>query len=407
MLIRTCSDFLLESARDLEMHYYAFDWDDNVLHMPTKILMDRKEGGAWVPVDVSTSDFATLRHDRENYRLRDGDPTKAFSEFRDTGSRGADAFYEDSLKAIRAGRFGPSWTAFRNCLREAALFAIITARGHEPETMRRVVCWIIDNLLDQDEQTEMYARLLKFVHFYTPHDSDEYERVPRGPLSKSRLVTEYLSNCDFYGVSSEYFARQFGAATALNPEAAKQSALDRFVVKCNELGKKLGVKSVSVGFSDDDPKNVEHIQKFFEEGHSKMSQALEHELKLNVYDTRDPSIPGGARTRVSGGVRGIIDADAHLDEATSSWGIGADTMGTKSSVIPFTKWGNMTKELYPTGPDNPRDDNHNRLKNRVGQLTDLLAPIKKTTKKNGKAERLQELRKRRLQRKADRGREVD
>jgi hypothetical protein len=387
MRLLSCTEFLLESS-SLEMHYYAFDWDDNILHMPTKILMDKREGDGWVPVDVSTSDFATVRHDKENYRLRDGNPVIAFSEFRDTGARGADAFFEDSTAAIRSGKKGPSWKAFIRCLTEAALFSIITARGHEPESIKRVVLWIIDNVLDEDQKFTMYARLLKFVHFYTPHDADSYPRIYRGRLSETELVRSYLANCDFYGVTSDHFAQEFGQGSALNPEMAKQQALGRFIEKCNELGRKVGAKSVSVGFSDDDPKNVEHIQKFFGEKSSEMAKALSHEIKLNVFDTRNPQVQGGERTRY--GVKGIIDADAHLDESQTSWGTGVVAPGLQSSVLPFTKWGNMTQELYPKGPDNPKDDFHNAMRNKVGQVGALTK--RKITKRNEKAKKVRKLR---------------
>ena len=49
------------SSRDLK--YYIFDWDDNILHMPTKIRMEHldPETGEWRPVEVSTSTFALVR----------------------------------------------------------------------------------------------------------------------------------------------------------------------------------------------------------------------------------------------------------------------------------------------------------------------------------------------------------
>jgi len=81
-----------ESVNGLELHYFAFDWDDNILHMSTTILMDKKEGDKWIPVEVSTSEFATLRNDIDNYRLRNNDPIIGFSGFRDTGPRGSNDF---------------------------------------------------------------------------------------------------------------------------------------------------------------------------------------------------------------------------------------------------------------------------------------------------------------------------
>lgn len=385
MRLLSCTEYLTESY-ELEMHYYAFDWDDNILHMPTKILMDKRDGGGWVPVDVSTADFARVRHDQQNYRLRDGNPTIAFSEFRDSGARGDEAFFEDSIAAIRQGQLGPSWKAFIGCLTEAAIFSIITARGHEPDSIRRVVAWVVDNVLDDQQKFTMYARLLKFVHFYTPHDADAYPRVYRGKLSETDLARAYLANCDFYGVSSAHFAQEFGAASATNPELAKQRALERFISKCNDLGRRVGAKSVSVGFSDDDPKNVEHIQKFFREASSDMAQAIDHELKLSVYDTRDPGVPGGRRTRYGPGPIG---------EAQTSWGLGSVPPGMASSVLPFTKWSNMTQELYPKGPDNPKDDFHNSLKNKVGQIG-MTTNLKNTRKKHEKAKKVRRVRQRRV-----------
>ena len=50
-----------------DFKYYIFDWDDNILHMPTKIRMEHLEDdGTWKPVEVSTSTFALVRADEEH-----------------------------------------------------------------------------------------------------------------------------------------------------------------------------------------------------------------------------------------------------------------------------------------------------------------------------------------------------
>ena len=67
--------------------YYAFDWDDNILYMPTKIHMEHKIDGEWIPESVSTHQFSMVRGDSENWRILSGNPEVAFSEFRDNGSR--------------------------------------------------------------------------------------------------------------------------------------------------------------------------------------------------------------------------------------------------------------------------------------------------------------------------------
>ena len=51
--------------RDLK--YYIFDWDDNILHMPTYIHLERRlANGSWVPHLVSTALFAVIRNDTAN-----------------------------------------------------------------------------------------------------------------------------------------------------------------------------------------------------------------------------------------------------------------------------------------------------------------------------------------------------
>lgn len=354
------------SEQGPELHYFALDWDDNILHMPTKILMDKKVGEEWKPTEVSTAKFAEVRNDKENYRLRNDNPTEAFSEFRDTGLRGSDAFIEDVKSAISQKAFAPSWEAFIKCLSEGDLFAIITARGHEPESIRKGVEYVIDNVLTKmpslnpgySMADEMFQQLKKFQLAFrldVPNDSHL-----KGLPSQNPLVSKYLDSCSFYGVSSPSFAKEFGEASASNPEVAKEMALNFFIERCDEFGKNIGAKSVSVGFSDDDPKNVEHVRKFFKEKLPSMGGGV----KLSLYKTTDPTIKGGEVTKFT---------------ETSH-----QTPGLESSVLPFTKWNNMTQKLYPNSKDAPTDDYHNQMKNNVNQASDLYKKFAFKRKKNKK-----------------------
>jgi hypothetical protein len=321
MKVYRYSDFITESS-NLELHYYAFDWDDNILHMPTYIHMDKKEGDKWVPIDVSTSEFAIVRNDRENYRLVNNNPDEAFSEFRDSGHRGESAFIEDVKLALSKNQYGPSWDSFIDCLKEGALFSIITARGHEPKTMRNAVEYIIDRLSD-DDKFLLYSNCLKHAYIFT--NEKKYSRIPKGQLSKTPLVSEYLDNCDFYGVSSPSFISEFNMGDAFNPEVAKEMALDKFIEKCNNLGKKVGAKSVSVGFSDDDSKNIEHVRSYFKEKSSLSNNLMPHKVKFNLYKTTDRTIKGGERTKF------------HENSSLP---------GLASSILPFSKFNNMNDRLF-------------------------------------------------------------
>lgn len=326
-MIQKFKEFILESS-SLELHFYSFDWDDNILHMPTVIHMDKKEGEKWVPVDVSTSDFANVRNDKENYRLRDNDPSFAFSEFRDSGPRGEMAFLTDVKKALNEGLLGPSWDAFIECLKEGAIFSIITARGHEPSTIRKAVEHIIDNVLNEDEKFLLYSNCLKFSYIFG--SSEEFDRIPKGKLSTLPLVRLYLDSCDYYGVSSDSFAKEFGEASASNPEVAKEMALEKFIEKCNDFGKKVGAKSVSVGFSDDDPKNVEHVRTYFKEQSALQNELMPHSVKFNLYKTTDRELKGGERTKFS------------MTEASGS----TIAPGMASSVMAFSQFNNMKDRMF-------------------------------------------------------------
>ena len=136
-------------------------------------------------------------------------------------------------------------------LSKGSLFAIITARGHEAPAMRKGVEWIIDNELSEEQLYSMYNNLLKFAYLFK--DESEYPRILKGQPSKDRLVSLYLDNCDFVGVS----APSRGGSPA-NPEKAKEDALLEFKNKVNSFSEKIGFDA-KVGFSDDDLGNVKHI----------------------------------------------------------------------------------------------------------------------------------------------------
>lgn len=404
----------LEKLSEIELKYSSFDWDDNILHMSTVIHMDKFENSSWIPVDVSTSEFAKVRGDKENWRIRNGNPDDAFCEFRDFGPRGQDAFLIDTKESIDKGDFGPSWDAFIECLTEGNIFSIITARGHEPESIREGIEYIIDNILSDDEKYDMYNNCLKHVYLF--NTEEEFDRIPKNTLSKTPLVELYLDNCDYYGVSSPSFIKGFGLGDAANPEHAKELALKKFIDKIHKFGKMIGAKSVSVGFSDDDIKNVDHVEKVF-----RNELSLTHALKYNIYNTNDRSIKGGERTKIKsplisenkiinpfeiGNIRHTLfnmacecDPQSFLSseekkEISSKYAnlIGGEVNetsnqapGMESSILSFTNFGNMTNRLYPNG-SNRQDDNFNTIKNQTKYLSGVSKELSKEKKslKNGK-----------------------
>ena len=175
-MIKKFNHFISESRDSEYLLYYAFDWDDNILNMPTKIHMDHLVDGEWIPTKVSTAEFAEVRNDKDNWRI---DYDIAFNEFRDQGERGDNAFLEDTKSAISQSKFGPAWGDFIECLSNGSVFAIITARGHEAPAMRKGIEWIIDNVLTEEHLYQMYNQLLKFSYIFG-ETNIENERILKG-----------------------------------------------------------------------------------------------------------------------------------------------------------------------------------------------------------------------------------
>ena len=152
------------SGRDFK--YYIFDWDDNILHMPTKILMEHlEEDGTWRPVELSTASFALVRSDHRHYRPpSDGGWRAAFRNFADPEKAGEkNKFIEDTMTALARVSAGekpsPSYSTFKKTLVEGRIFAIVTARGHAPETIERAVRLFIENALTPLERETMMSNL--------------------------------------------------------------------------------------------------------------------------------------------------------------------------------------------------------------------------------------------------------
>jgi len=356
-MIKNFNQFISESGPSDHLLYYAFDWDDNILYMPTVIHMERKEGDSWVPEDVSTSKFAEVRSDKENYRLADD----AFSNFRDTGPNGPTIFLEDAKKAISSGKLGPAWNDFIECLSTGSLFAIITARGHESETMRKGVEWIIDNILTEEQLYSMYNHLMMHAYHFGEDRGEQYDRILVGKPSDNKLVKEYLDNCEFVGVS----APSRGGSPA-NPEKAKEEALLDFQHKINDFAAKRNLKA-KIGFSDDDLKNVQHIEDLYA---NLSKERFPNIVEYTVKGTKNPE-------NITKKVRVV---ESKVNETSHQ------TPGLESSVLKFTDFGNMTGQLYPQGPDQRQDDYANQFKRQTKYLAKKSKEVlsDKTVKKGTK-----------------------
>lgn len=262
---------LRNSLLEMKMRSYIFDWDDNILYMPTTIKMDKNVNGEWIPVDVSTEEFAHVRSNPQ-YRPRNNDFTQAFKDFKDS-----EPFFKDTEKAIHQGRFAPSANKFKEALIHANHFGINTARGHKPEVLKKGVKLFINMVLSDEEKRTMVGNIKDILHLSTG-------------LNDNQVIDLYLDEMgEYYPVSSNEFGERFGVPVtggAANPEHAKQVAIEHFVRKVFSNVDKLvnsGYRKMSVGFSDDDLKNVKAVERFIED----QLKVMYPEIHFVVYDTSE------------------------------------------------------------------------------------------------------------------------
>jgi hypothetical protein len=283
-------------VRNRAFKYYIFDWDNNILHMPTRIHLEHKTAeGIWEPLAVTTSFYSVVRNDREHYRPPEGDWELAFREFRDFANDPESQFLKDTKAAMAPviegkEEGGPSFHQFRKALVEGRLFAIVTARGHKSETIRAGVEYFIFKVLTDEERREMMRNLRGYRAVY---EQDE------GWLSDEEVLSLYLDLNRYHAVTSPEFRAWMGVnAPGVDiQEEAKQFAIRDFLDHIIRICRKSGVdKPISVGFSDDDPRNVRAVEEYIVK---ELHRIFPH-VKFVVYDTSDPEVPDGRKIVVTG-----------------------------------------------------------------------------------------------------------
>lgn len=241
-----------DDAGTPDLKYYAFDWDDNLMYMPTKIIL-RDENDNEVP--MSTEDFAEHRHQigKEDFDYKGnkivGYADQPYRNFREGGDK---QFKIDAMKA----KTGPAWSDFVEAVNNGSIFAIVTARGHTPSVIRNSIY----NLIKQNKNGISSSELVKNLKKYREL-SDEDD------LSNDELIKTYLDMCKYYPVT-------FGEGSAANPEELKVKYMKEFMTYVKQMSQQLQEKAFMknkisnyfnpfIGFSDDDIRNVNTMRKNF------------------------------------------------------------------------------------------------------------------------------------------------
>ena len=244
---------------------YSFDWDDNIINMPTTIKMLKKTDSGWEKVDIGTSEFSRVRDD-ENYDLDEG----AFDNF-----ISEESFLNDLQVALNNSSFAPSFQKFKEALIYANPISIITARGHAPEVLRKGMDLVISHTFNEDELGKMIDNIQQEI----PELEGETPEI---------VLKTYLDSHDYHPVTSDSFTDKFGleAGSAVNPEENKKIALRDYVTKIVTKAKEMvntEYNKLSIGFSDDDLGNINAIIPFIEE----VLQVEFPEVDFVVYDTSE------------------------------------------------------------------------------------------------------------------------
>lgn len=262
--------------------YANYDWDDNIIYMPTRIVFFSKNPKCPIKeLEVPTDVFAKVRSkvglesgklfltqnsdgvyvgsleeksdsnqstmmfvDLKDYEINNDDQTGSFRQFRDCEKN---YFLRDLKIAIDNKTFGPSFKDLQeHCSteEEASNLCIITARGHHPQT-------ILNGL-----------KLLQSLGYI--------KHTPK---------LENIFPCSYKGLDSKL------VASAQNPSDAKKniilSILDGIQNKVNCL-KTSAKKRYTFGFSDDDQKTMKIVESSLKE---QIQTGRWNNIEINLYFT--------------------------------------------------------------------------------------------------------------------------
>jgi uncharacterized protein YihD (DUF1040 family) len=185
---------------------------------------------------------------------------------------------------------GPAWNDFVECINGGSIFAIITARGHNPQTLRKAIFNLIAKNHNGINKKQLIDNLQKYHDIMSNNTlkEDIDGKNFNVDFEGGDLVMEYLDRCLMAPVS-------YGEGSAANPEEGKKDALRKFISDCRQTAKDLVqslldknpnlkltdlvpkfkndvsfnevmddididefiTQNVKIGFSDDDLKNAE------------------------------------------------------------------------------------------------------------------------------------------------------
>lgn len=261
-------------AKNKMFRAYAFDIDNNLRSLDTKMIMRKLNGEV---EEISTEEFAKVKKDLKGYGYQSIDFSEACINFRKEND---DLFIEQMLKSKSA----PSWFDFVECVNNASLLAWITARGHSREAFKMAFKkMIMSNFHGLD-----YKSVVRNQRAYMSIlDIDNLQ------MTDEDVIDYYISVCKFYGMENKETSLEvLGVSECHDPRTFKPKAFSMFCdYVAEEFAKVLSNVSeenkqilleygMHVGFSDDDSETVNIIV-------SNLSKEVKKniDLSIHIYDT--------------------------------------------------------------------------------------------------------------------------
>lgn len=139
--------------------FYFFDFDDNIACLMTPLILFHKESG--LELALSSQEWAAVHHmigktgKYKNYEIRFCDQTGTFKHFRDHEAHELERLgHNDQIFVRDVAEIlgyadnewkGPSWECFYHACFNQRPISIITARGHQPETIVKGIKKFVDS----------------------------------------------------------------------------------------------------------------------------------------------------------------------------------------------------------------------------------------------------------------------
>lgn len=240
---------------------WAFDWDDNIMFMPTKVILYHKTTNDIIT--ISTSEFAIYNSTigkvgkYSDFEIRTTADNNSFKYFRDDIDNNTNYFLTDvatTLNDINQKWKGPSWDEFIYALNNEKAVQwtyIVTARGHSSESIYAALIYM------KEKGIIKYLPPIDNIHAVS---NLKYDYLTGTSADKKAVVISDILN----KITSCNMPNNINNETVIDHDGTSLQSLHVF------------------GFSDDDLKNYDTIKDIIS---SKISDGYWQNIKISLFYT--------------------------------------------------------------------------------------------------------------------------